>query len=787
MNIDLTKEYVLRFRQIEGGLSIDITEKKESPELPIGIDLIIHKVEGTQVHFDVSANTSKNFVLLVDNEPTKFIPWEDAFVVDLKEDGTYYLRIKDGNLLSNIETVEIKTEIPFCKEGPMFTTKPTYKDGVITFQFHGVEVWEMGYFVDDKKGNVIHEGKVQPTSSWVDITLPEKLKDGVYDLTIYGLSCKSVADVSEFEVKSGGGGGEPSKEFITVDVVGLGGSLPKYNRLSFDGTNMRNATVEPLTGKILDGFHLTPFSGNAVPDETGMLVFQQWEQEFYHSKGGKNNIVEKDGMTYFFRPEGYESEVDNPHYDFYKKFPKFGLPKGKMVILEGGVGKRDKYPSRFNGDDYSPWYYDTNAHLAMLDRGVSHVKGLEKIRPQNSMKFGGDVWMIDIPNGGGYPSDGTRPMPDHEQRVYEWTQRVSPSAILEYWVMVHNTDKNGTEYLGNTAFYMWNFELSWYWPIANPSHFKAFIDLLMEYRDKNLPMLEICVWRKSAYKLRNFSADYDFYDDFVNISKLQTPSELKAYMEKSPMQFSFHEAFFNSRLVQHIGFYQSYLASKENPFNIIFHYLVNKKASPLAKLLALAWRDMEPSKGSDIRGGLKRIVINGFERIVNVKPRVGHSTMNSLGVWATFFLDGLDEWEIVPFDPNTFDEWKIDERPKFPDNVLPNNACYMPIKNIDSLMFGVWQISANKDIVEVDGLPTIVRTNASKIFSNDVRQEPVIAYKLSADKKEALIVVDDFSCVNIDLDENGEVILNKHKVTIGNKDFWIETFYRYPSVVRVKL
>jgi hypothetical protein len=502
------------------------------------------------------------------------------------------------------------------------------------------------------------------------------------------------------------------------------------------------------------------------------MFFTRWQQDFYVSDSDANSVVQRGNQTYYFKPTGFKADKSTPLFDFHKRFPKFQIPEGKLVVLESGVGKRDRYPLTFDSQDFSKDYFDVDAHLAMLERGVTHVKALESIKPQNTMKFLGDAWLLAV----GYPNDGYNPLDGHNDRVFKWSQSYSPQAVFDYWKVVHVDDPQGTEYIGNVSYYLWDFELNWAWPIVAPTHFKEFMRILNSYTERNLPDLKVAIWRKAAFELMNFSDRYNFYADFKAIQKVQTPNELRFYLERSPMRYDLIEGLFNTKMVQQIGFYQAYFSEKGNPAYLVFHYLVNKKASPLSDIINIIWTDKERVEGGDFDTQAMARTFDGNTRVLPVKPRVSPHLMHIWGVVSLMFLDGADLWEIVKWIEERL-EWNVSDNT--PGNALKNNYVYDSLKNVDSFFFGVWSVIQNEDILFSSKEWNYEFNNSWVLFSNDLRQDAFIAWKFSEDESEVLAVVIDFTAE--DFKEN------THFIDVKGVRHDLITHGKIPSVVRIKL
>lgn len=789
MGIDFKKEYKISFKDKENGLTIDLTEIGDT-SIDRQIDLIIiESAPNSNILFDVSSNTKEPFVLRMVNsdEPIAFDVWDDGFktknVFNEGEYGLYITELSSG-LESSVQNVVIKgesvTEGTYCKEGPvLFGDNPltnVTKDGLF-FRFHGVDIQSIAWRVS-KNGNVIDNGVVFPSSSNVEVTFSKALTSGRYYFVIEGNSCISQPSGFFFEINEDEKPIPPidvSDDFSFDEVDGLGENL-RGDKLSLSGTNMRFSADRGRNRKLLKGFNYSPIAAISNP-KGEWEKYKGWDQGFYLSSSDKNNIVKQDNLTYYFAPSGYKSDLNTPLYDFWRLFPKFSLPNGKMIVLESGKGIRSRYNDRFDtSDGYGDLVFDLNAHNNMLDRGITHLRGMEGTKPANSMKFLGDAWIEDV----GYPKDGWTPAPDHEERVLRWSLEYSPKRVFDYWKIVHFGDPNGTEYLGNTSYYLWDYEKPWAWIYTNPSHFHEFMDLVTDFAEREYPNLKISVWRYAGVKLRNVDHRYNYYNDFVNLYENKVGDAL-AYLKNSDLAkqggLRFYDALIGTKCVQQVHFYQSYLNGKENPLLYMMEYVYNKRTSPDALSLLIYWSDIETVEGGDFGTEFKRFDVDGNARSFGIKPRVGNDTMQTFGFWSIAFGDGADLWEIVRWNDDK-KEWNFTDR--VVGNVLPNSYPYTPVKNIDDFMKGVWAATANKDIIEAETKWNFVKNDAFVFYSNNSRQAPLIGWKLSNDRKEALVAISDFSCIEVDG-------FNTWNVDILGKTYAIKTHGRFTSVVRVVL
>mgnify|MGYP003588413393 CR=1 FL=1 len=560
-------------------------------------------------------------------------------------------------------------------------------------------------------------------------------------------------------------------------LLGFGQNLPAYNVFSLDSINMKYTVQRPFDSTYATGFNFMMMAAQIdIPRDFN--TFSVWQQAPLNIPGTANNVFKKGRISYFFKPFGYLDDFATPLFDFHRLFPTFTLPQGRLMVLESGVGRRDFYNNTFNtSTGYAPLVFDRQAHLAMLQRGVTHVKDLQDTNPQNTMKFLGDAWLLAV----NYPSDGYNPLPDHLDRVLLWSQTQSVQSIFDYWVVVHLSDPNSSEFIGNISYYLWDFELNWAWPIVAAAHFKAFMDLLYDYIEVNYPNLLIAIWRKSAYKVRNFSDTVNLYDvfNYLNTNTI-TPAQAKTYLDSTIIAandgFTYTEGLYDTKGVQQVGFYQTFLRSRENPAYYLLEYIINKKVSPESKVLLIYWSDIETVIGCDFKLSNVVLTLNGNTRTIPVKPRVGNSAMQSLAIWSMAFGDGADLWEIVRWndDPR---EWNFLD--PVPGNVLPNSYPYSSLKGVNWFMAGVWAVSENKDIVEANTPWNFVNNSAWVLFSNAEFQDPLIAWKLSSDGTKAMVLISDFTRR---LPE-----LRDHTININGNNYTVQTYYRFTSVARIDL
>ena len=594
------------------------------------------------------------------------------------------------------------------------------------------------------------------------------------------------ANVTLFGDTGGGGGGgtnQPIREgdFILTDEITIGNEVPSFNTYSLDVANMGYNLSRPRTARFPKGFALMTMAGqHPGPLGDPDVKFSNWAQSPIFFSGTENNVFKNGNKTYYYRPQGYDHDLSTNMFDFHRLFPAFQLPEGKLVVFEPGVGRRDTYPTQFDSTSgFSPLVADKPAHLAMISRGATHVKDIQDTNPRNTMKFLGDVWMLEV----GYPSDGTAPLPDHSARVAQWAQNTTPQTCVNKWIEIHLNDPTSENYLGNVGYYMWNFELQQAWPAAAPSHFNSFLSLLVSYCEVNVPNLLVAVWRYAGAKLFNIGPNNFFaqYNYLLNNPQL-TPIQVKSYMDSQlgSASFLYKDGFFNSKAVQQVGFYQVYLRSKENPLVFVFNYLYNKRLSPQSKVLGIFWGDVEGVPDADFILANITNTINGNTRVTAHKPRVGFSTMQTLAAWALFAMDGIHMWEVIKWNGNT-QEFLV-RSPFFGipgGDALPNTFPYQTLKGYDWMMCGIWAVSMNKDIVDAPTPIVPINNNAWQLFSNDEFQDPAMAYKLSADGTKALVLVTDFTARTEEI--------RTHNITINGTVHQIKTFFRYTSVVRIDL
>jgi hypothetical protein len=578
----------------------------------------------------------------------------------------------------------------------------------------------------------------------------------------------------------------PSTSFTFTEITNAFAGINVFNRHSLDMTNMRFSINNPYSSQFPVGFDFYPTSA-FVANVESFDNFTNWDQGFLAIPGTENNVVIEGNLTYYNRPQGYNPNYNNNGvFDFYQTFPEFTLPEGKMVVLQSGVGIRDTYPTTFKGSGASPLRFNRQAHIAMLSRGISHVKDLQETHPNNSMKFLGDVWMID--GGINYPADGTNPFPsreDHERRVREWAAVTDPQQIFNYWKQVHLNNVNDSNYIGNSGYYMWNFELQWAWPINAQNHFKAFIDLVTAELSQNYPNLKFAMWRKKAIRFDRIpnNPNYNYYDIFNYVKNNNlTPTQLVNYLNSTPMNGTMtvlQGLLGNNKVVNQVGFYQGYMRSKENPALLVFDFLLNKRASGGSTIVSTFWPTAETV--GDFGTIDKLFTFGGNSRVINTKPRVGSSTVQTVSIWSILFGDGIDMWDDVAYNPD-IREWLVED-PLYPrDSKLPNNFAYLPVYNVNWMACASWISSVNKDIIErpIEEW-NFVNNNSFVLFSDDETQDPFIGWKLNEAGTEALVVISDFSKKEI------SNIPRINNVTINGHTYSIKSNYRFTTVCRIQL
>lgn len=705
--------------------------------------------------------------------------------------------------------VPIPTPIPvnYCKEGPyLFGSNPIIVNSPLSlsFQFHGVEVWDIDWQI--RSGEVIvRSGSVVPTSNVCTINYTP-LSVGRYELFIRGRSC--VSDWSSFSFYQSGvptpapipvpnptpnpipvpipipipiPTGEPSLGFTTVTIDDAFEGLQQYNRFSLDSNNLMYSVQSPYSGQFFAGFDLFPMSANA-PVIGGFENFTAWDQKFLAVPGNQNNLVVEGNLTYYFGPRDYIPDYSTNMYDFYLRFPEFELPEGKMVVLQGGVGRRDTYGAYGTHVGYSELVFDLDAHNAMLTRGVTHVKGLEATKPQNSMKFLGDAWVFDV----GYPADGLSPSPNDDQNVWNWTQSTTPQTIFNYFKSVFFNPADPENFMGGVDYFMWNFERPIKWIDVNHQHFAAFMQLVYNELAQNYPNTKVSVWRKSAVNIGRISNTYNYYSmfDYIKNNNL-TPTQLRDYLLSTPAVgvpggLTIYDAFFDKgpNTINHIHFYQTFLRSKENPATYLLDYIVNKKASPNSKAIATYWDKIEAAGGSDFGNMDLAITVDGNTRIINTKPNAGATAFQNIAIWSVFEGDGFDVWDIVKYNPDKR-EWGFTDS-FFPDqNKLPNSFPYLCMKQIDAGMRGIYSISANRDIINANTPTNYLGGSGWILYSDEEFQDPIVGWKMSQDGTEMLVIISDFTAK--------EMAERVHNVTILGNTYQIKTIYRFATVCRVKL
>jgi hypothetical protein len=594
-------------------------------------------------------------------------------------------------------------------------------DKNISFQFDAANLsagtWQIGGIT----------GEFFPTSNVVIFPEPS-LNGGTYTLVIKGTSCEGSAS-KKFVIEGTPPKPPPIFRVANVDVF----SSFKNANGKFSTANINWSVDSKISRYFLGAVdwrsaETAPSSG--IPGyDYNPLIFETTELPWKFGKWVQQNVY-----TDVKRAVGPDYVVDTTTrlFEFDIKFPKFSLPSGKFVIAD--------FETERSSD-------------AMLERGVTFAKNTTDVK--NRVFFLSDEWVHRI----GCP----RPYVTPTSEFQKWITETPAATILESF-------KYSIRPYSSYAYIMLNWEAVMF-GVPDSERYKL-TNCLRWYSEQNYNA-KLGAWMQSGLSTSRSTLNGTFnHADYAGISSfLGTESEFRNRYKK----FGGQPDYAKYLDVNLIGGYQNFPTDDA----IIHHYLLelqaNKRYYPKKLTLASIWHDIEIMEGWQ----LSPTTPTGSNYVFYNKPAVFNQTMYNWGVWTVAVGDGYNCWS----DPV---QWttSISDYPyaavSFSGQKLPPVAGKMyarnNLKNIDWLQRGVWQVSKHKDIIEAK--TEWVYPMAVEDSYRD--KKPLIAYKLSSDGSEALVLaLDMFS---------GEGV-NNHTISLPNagEETKIITAGTFTTVQRIQL
>ena len=216
--------------------------------------------------------------------------------------------------------------------------------------------------------------------------------------------------------------------------------------------------------------------------------------------------------------------------------------------------------------------------------------------------------------------------------------------------------------------------------------------------------------------------------------------------------------------------------------------ILGATAAKAKKVQPYCWRLIEPIDSSNLHFERKGFEYGSAKTSRALTPP---SFNQSLTVWAFAYCDGLFLWD----NPGTLGG----EYNHYPPEYDISAYIYGELQHIDNVALdwyyiGYWQVMQHRDIVSADTAweKTELYWNGAWTSNTDTNtsnypimlynaQAPISAYKLSADGKEALLII-----TNPFSDGYTKSTFSIRLPSKSNQQFSVDTWGQYTSVIRIK-
>lgn len=419
------------------------------------------------------------------------------------------------------------------------------------------------------------------------------------------------------------------------------------------------------------------------------IVFEEGNQPWEFG-----NWVQTDVLTEGLRAVGPDYEVDRNTrlFEFDMKFPAFELPSGKIVVMDAETERSSD---------------------GMLKRGVTYAKNTTDISKR--VVFISDGWLHAI----GCPPAYTVSAKDFQ----EWLRNTSADRILQSF-------QRQTSKYRDYGYLMLNWEAVMF-NVPDDQRYKL-TNCLKWYSEQNYNA-KLAAWMQTGFATSRVQMEGNFnLSDYAGIYNFSgTQSEFR----KRYPRFAGQPDYARYLDVLQVGGYQNFATNDGIIHHYVLEYLANKKFFPTKKVIASVWHDQEHLGNWK----LSPVTPAGADYVFWNKPAAFNQTTYNWGVWTVAFGDGKHTWsdpvqwtdnvKDYPFGATTFDGRPLQGTP---GKMYARNS----LKNIDWMQRGVYEVSQHKDIIDA-ATKWIFTTDPAVSYGN---KKPLIAYKLSIDGSEALVL-----------------------------------------------
>ncbi|SOE23771.1 hypothetical protein SAMN06298216_4155 [Spirosomataceae bacterium TFI 002] len=525
-------------------------------------------------------------------------------------------------------------------------------------------------------------------------------------------------------------------------------STERYNKIR--GSEIKNVDLSEMKG--FDFSPIITYMNNAKPWEGKTFV----QSHVYVPTDEERNNWTEGKMTYFFLPKTYKRDPNSNLPQFDLTFPTYELPKGK-----------------FSANNFSMYGRDDNK---ILKQGHSFILSYN-LPVENRSFYDYDNWLYQAGCPHAYSVDN--------EEIVRWLDNVDENVLL------NSFKKNFYEEYKDYGYIVMN------WEAIAGARSASFWKLqkCFDFWFSQKPKAKLAIWGKGGFWMNRLQTEGDNFEYYFTkaITTNQPISEYqKPITNENPMSV---DGFYTDNAdVIFIGGYLNYPTNYGYVQHFLMQHMMNKKYYPQKKSVLSWWENIE-YVGDFETSNFYFKDHKGKTVYTDTKPMVFPDAMHNASVWAHAFCDGADLWsspyartdDPTHLGPST-EVFDLNNK-KIPTSFKPNsNAQYavQNYQNIDRWEGGKWAISQSKDIIDANSKWEFTRVKkGNQAYDRTIpsyslyQKTPLVAYKLSADKKEALVLAYDAW--------NNPLKQTVLSVEVAGKSYSVKVFGRYTSVVRIQL
>lgn len=532
--------------------------------------------------------------------------------------------------------------------------------------------------------------------------------------------------------------------------------------LFFSTESWQQQTIKDLNQKIdvtdLKGYDLSPmitYMKNEKPWQGKSFV-----QHYFRVAGRNKTVWQEKDKTYFLKPKELNFNPNSNLPQFYAHFPAYELPRNKTGATS------------FRIADVS--------NLSALQKGYTFI-GDNRLEKSKQVIYDYDDWL--------YNSGCPRAYTVSGGEVAKWLERVNENELLKNFI------NHFYERYKDYGYVVMDFEA-----LNAGFHGKGVykIEKCLEYWKTNPHTAKLAIWTFPGFGISRVHIESNNETEKIN-ETLNFKGDFSEWERQIGGKSIFST---NSILANYVDFFLigGYLNYPTN-YGYLHHFLiqqmVNKKYFYKQKSLLSWWHNQEYVGDFEL-GWTYFKTSKGQPLKKYIKPTVFPDAMYNAAVWAFAVGDGGDLWSEPYYRTDNPDLWGWGENTfdmndnKMPDRYGENSSLFAEqnYQNIDWWESGKWAVSQNNAIIEANTTWNYTQSKRNSDLkwnkksdslphSSLYQKTPLCAYKLSEDKKTALLLVYDAWA--------NPLKSQKIEVIVENRTFSIDVVGKYSSVVKLTL